>query len=550
MFRKIWFRFAVEMALVVLIVQALAAYSAVRKKTHELQEARGAQVTSLAWALGESAEDAIREGRLSELANQVSSLRTRLGSPYVVLTDEKGEVIAEESEPGYRPPEECHVGGIQTLMDGNKVSPIPIEVDGKSALLVTVSADSQRRFRGIFQCVLPAAGLTREALPVILPIAGWSILLLCFLLLVLLPAFQRKVFVPLREMREEWTAIGRGEADLTRKVSVKNDDEIGEAATAFNLFVDNIRDLILTVRQQADLVVQQVKALSNSAIELQSMSEEVTTTVQQVSKGAEEQAVKVSSVNENMQKMVEAMRDVATQAHESATEAAQASETAREGGTLAHGTMDRMTRLNVTLRGSVSVMVKLNEKGRQIARVVDLISGIAGQTNLLALNAAIEAARAGEQGKGFAVVADEIRKLAEESANATKEIAAVASQIRTETQKAVESMEVGAAESEEARKAVQLMGESLGEIIQVIQRVDERGREISGLAEHHRRGADQALQSIQEINAVSEEYAASTEEVSASTEEHSASLETISASLNELNRIALELKMMVEKFKV
>jgi methyl-accepting chemotaxis protein len=212
--------------------------------------------------------------------------------------------------------------------------------------------------------------------------------------------------------------------------------------------------------------------------------------------------------------------------------------------------MERMTRLNTTLKHSVGVMVQLHEKGRQIGRVVDLISGIAGQTNLLALNAAIEAARAGEQGRGFAVVAEEIRKLAEESANATKEIAAVASQIREETQSAVESMETGASESEEARKAVQQMGESLEEIIKVIIKVDERGRQISGLAEHHRRGADQALQNIQEINAVSEEYAASTEEMSASTQAHATSLESISSALNELNRIAHDLKLMVGKFKV
>jgi methyl-accepting chemotaxis protein len=212
--------------------------------------------------------------------------------------------------------------------------------------------------------------------------------------------------------------------------------------------------------------------------------------------------------------------------------------------------MERMTRLNTTLKHSVGVMVQLHEKGRQIGRVVDLISGIAGQTNLLALNAAIEAARAGEQGRGFAVVAEEIRKLAEESANATKEIAAVASQIREETQSAVESMETGASESEEARKAVQQMGDSLEEIIKVINKVDERGRQISGLAEHHRRGADQALQNIQEISAVSEEYAASTEEMSSSTQAHAASLESISTALNELNRIAHDLKLMVEKFKV
>jgi methyl-accepting chemotaxis protein len=550
MSRKLWFRFALKLTLVVLVVGSLMAYSTYRQKTVEIQNACRVQAADIALALGESAEQCLRDGRLNDLASQTSSIRSKLNSPYIALVDSRGEAIVEDAEPGFRPPEEKRLGGIQTTLDGAFVKPVSI-VSGKIPyLLITAPVSSLHNLKGAFQVVMPMPNRGQEALHALKPILVWMIVLLLGLYAVALPAFQNLVYKPLRQMREEWTAIGRGEADLTRKMNAKSNDEVGEMAEAFNQFVDNIRDLILTVRQQADLVVQQVKALSSNTQELRSMSEEVTTTVQQVSKGAEEQAIKVSNVNENMQKMVDAMRDVATQSQESANEATQASETAREGGTLAHGTMERMTRLNTTLKHSVGVMVQLHEKGRQIGRVVDLISGIAGQTNLLALNAAIEAARAGEQGRGFAVVAEEIRKLAEESANATKEIAAVASQIREETQSAVESMETGASESEEARKAVQQMGESLEEIIKVIIKVDERGRQISGLAEHHRRGADQALQNIQEINAVSEEYAASTEEMSASTQAHATSLESISSALNELNRIAHDLKLMVGKFKV
>jgi methyl-accepting chemotaxis protein len=550
MSRKLWFRFALKLTLVVLAVGFLMAYSTYRQKTVEIQNACRVQVADIALALGESTEECLRDGRLNDLASQTSSLRSKLNSPYVALLDSHGEAIMEDAEPGFQPPEEKRLGGIQTVLDGAFVKPVPISTNQTPFLLITVPVSSLHNFKGVFQAVLPMPDVRHEALHALVPILIWTGILLLALYGVVLPSFQRMVYQPLREMREEWAAIGSGEADLTRKMSAKSDDEVGEMAEAFNQFVDNIRDLILTVRQQADLVVQQVKALSSNTQELRSMSEEVTMTVQQVSKGAEEQAIKVSNVNENMQKMVDAMRDVATQSTESANEATQASETARDGGTLARGTMERMTRLNTTLKHSVGVMVQLHEKGRQIGRVVDLISGIAGQTNLLALNAAIEAARAGEQGRGFAVVAEEIRKLAEESANATKEIAAVASQIREETQSAVESMETGASESEEARKAVQQMGDSLEEIIKVINKVDERGRQISGLAEHHRRGADQALQNIQEISAVSEEYAASTEEMSSSTQAHAASLESISTALNELNRIAHDLKLMVEKFKV
>jgi len=549
MHRQLWIRIAVLVTASIIAVEAALAVFTLRDRWEEQVARKTGQFESVALGFSELAAPALRDDRVSDVAEALGQVRMRMQSPWAAFYDAKGALWAEASAPGWRSLDRERAEDVKFVLATRHTKTRMIGTGVSRQILFTAPLGVEST-QGVFQSLVPAADLSRDALQAAIHIFGMVLIVALFVNLTLTPALIFFVVRPIREMKNELMAIGRGEADLTRKIIQRSDDEIGEMAEGFNLFVDNIRDLILTVRQQADLVVMQVKNLAGVTDQMNSMGEEVTTTVQQISKGAEEQASKVSDVHDNMQKMLEAMKEVATRSQEAAQAAGKAAETAQDGGKLAHSTMDRMTRLNETLKKASGSMNQLHEKGRRIGRVVDLITGIAGQTNLLALNAAIEAARAGEQGKGFAVVAEEIRKLAEESANATKEIAAIVLQIREDTQAAAASMELGASESDQARNAMRDMGESLAEIVEVVNQVDERGRQISGLVEHHRQRAQQAVQSIQEINAVSEEYAASTEEVSASTEEHSASLESMTAAFAELNRIARDLKTIVEKFKV
>jgi methyl-accepting chemotaxis protein len=181
---------------------------------------------------------------------------------------------------------------------------------------------------------------------------------------------------------------------------------------------------------------------------------------------------------------------------------------------------------------------------------VEIISGIAEQTNLLSLNAAIEAARAGEQGKGFAVVADEIRSLADGASKASHEIEDLIEQIQQQTHSTVQSMEDSAKEAEQSRGGIRMMGDALKDIIRVIEEVQGQSKAITELVALQTQRYTKIVNGIQDINAVSEESAASTEEVSASTEEQTASMEQVNATCRELTQMAQEMKFMVEKFKV
>jgi methyl-accepting chemotaxis protein len=276
----------------------------------------------------------------------------------------------------------------------------------------------------------------------------------------------------------------------------------------------------------------------------------VTTTIQQIAKGAEEQAVKIAEVNHLMQEVQETMKEVEKKAQETSTAVDKATHTAKVGGQLARGTIEKMVELNGIIMHNSEMVVHLGAKSQEVGRVVEIISGIAEQTNLLSLNAAIEAARAGEQGRGFAVVADEIRNLADGSSKAVQDITSLVQEMQDETSAVVKSMEKSATEAQIGKEGIHQMEGALDEIVAVIENVVHHSRNITEMINAQAQRFTKIAHSIQDINAVSEESAASTEEVSASTEEQAASMEQVNATFKELAAMSQELKAMVEKFKI
>ena len=192
----------------------------------------------------------------------------------------------------------------------------------------------------------------------------------------------------------------------------------------------------------------------------------------------------------------------------------------------------------------------LAARSQQIGGIVDTITAIAEQTNLLALNAAIEAARAGEQGRGFAVVAEEVRKLAEESSHAAREIGGLIGEIRAETGRAVEVVSDGARRTVEGAETVERAREAFATIGASVDDVTGRIEQIAAAAARIAGSAERVEKDVEEIAAIAEQSSAATEEVSASTEQTSASTQQVSASAQELRRTATELAEMVAAFRL
>jgi methyl-accepting chemotaxis protein len=372
--------------------------------------------------------------------------------------------------------------------------------------------------------------------------------LLVSILAVLL--LQHYISSPLRQVADRIRDIVKGNGDLTRRVEVHSDDEIGEVAKAFNSFADMLQAMLLKVSDNSKHLSEQVLSMTHSTAEVSAMSEDVTITIQQISKGAEEQAVKISEVNHLMQEVQETMQEVEKKSHETSRAVDQATQTAKVSGKLAQGTINKMVELNEMILLNSKMVVHLGTKSKEVGGVVAIISNIAEQTNLLSLNAAIEAARAGELGRGFAVVADEIRNLADGSHKAVGDITTLVQEMQDETDAVIQSMDKSANEAQTGKDSIRQMEGSLDEIVAVIENVVEHSKSISEMIKVQGQRFTKIVHSIQDINAVSEESAASTEEVSASTEEQSASMEQINATFKELAAMSEELKSMVEKFKI
>ena len=225
-------------------------------------------------------------------------------------------------------------------------------------------------------------------------------------------------------------------------------------------------------------------------------------------------------------------------------------ERVREGRSSIDEVVNYMEQIKTGSETVDAAIAALGKGSEEISKSVEVIGSIAEQTNLLALNAAIEAARAGEHGRGFAVVAEEVRKLAEESQNASKQIGDLIRAIQEETEEAVTAMETGRTEAEKGRENVAATGEGFSEILSMIRRIQENAGSIKATMDDLGQRAAKIDTATGEIHDAASKVASESQTVSAATEEQAAGMEEIASSSRSLANMANDLQTETDKFKV
>jgi methyl-accepting chemotaxis protein len=354
---------------------------------------------------------------------------------------------------------------------------------------------------------------------------------------------------PLKRLDVMAQRMAGGDFTATAVGKVSN-DEIGRLLRSMELLSGNTRDIISTVQQNANQVAASSEELTASAEQSAQAATQVAQAITEVTNGADRQLKSVDDASAVVGEMSASIQQIAANANAVADTSTNSAETAQQGCKAVEKAVDQMEHIEGTVSRSCQVVTKLGERSKEIGQIVDTISGIAGQTNLLALNAAIEAARAGEQGRGFAVVAEEVRKLAEQSQEAAKQIAGLITEIQSDTDSAVVAMNEGAKEVRVGSEVVTDAGRAFQAIYQAIHDISTQTREISAAIQQLAEGSQQVVVSVRDIDAVSKATAAEAQTVSAATEEQSATMEEIAASSQALARMAEELTQAVSKFKV
>lgn len=338
--------------------------------------------------------------------------------------------------------------------------------------------------------------------------------------------------------------------DLTQTVKIDSDDEIGRLAAAFNGMGANLKRLIQQVQKNAEQVAASSEELTATAEQSAQAVNQVAETISSVAEGATKQVKEVDATAVVVEQMSGGIQQIAANSAIVSDMSNKTAAAAENGNSAVSAAVNQMVTIEKSVAHSAEVVAKLGERSQQIGQIVGTISGIAGQTNLLALNAAIEAARAGEQGRGFAVVAEEVRKLAEQSQEAAKEIAALIGEIQSDTDLAVDVMNSGTDEVKRGTAVVNNAGQSFQDIFSQVTQMSKQVQAISSAIQQMAAGSQKIVASVQGIDHISKDIAAQTQTVSAATEEQAASMEEIAASSQALSNLAEELQAAVSKFRV
>ncbi|AFS79036.1 methyl-accepting chemotaxis protein Mcp [Gottschalkia acidurici 9a] len=375
------------------------------------------------------------------------------------------------------------------------------------------------------------------------------VVIICVFIIYIFATLIKKIN-KLVEVSKRLKELSNNEGDLTARLSVDSNDEIGEISLSFNNMLESLQQLIKDVNYTSNEVNIKSEEFRNMTGIASEGNEQIAATMEELAAGSEEQANLSSHVSHStseLNRFIELLKLDGNNLRDSSEDIQSITE---DGSLQMKKTIEQVIIVNDLIKNATDNIISLETKSKEISKLIQVINDIAEQTNLLSLNAAIEAARAGESGKGFAVVAEEIRNLSDQVGESVDDITRIVDNIQIETRNMTEVLGKGYHEVEEGTNQIKITGQTFENINEKISDMANKIQEIYDGLETMSSNSSEINSSIENVAAIIQESTAATEEVSATVQEQSNSMENISQGAYMLFELSSKLSNIVAKFKI
>lgn len=361
--------------------------------------------------------------------------------------------------------------------------------------------------------------------------------------------FVRSIFKAFQILEQGIQKDNQGKITL-QEIRMDRQDEFGHFASLLNILLEQVRNFIGQVSDSSQQLTASAQELTSTVDQSSGTSMQVVSSTEKLVHGADVQLQNAKKSRQDVIQMSDAIVQIAENTQKVSNAAEKTSTNAAAGEQSIREVIAQMQIIEKKTDASVSSIELLENKSGQIGKIVEVISSIANQTNLLALNAAIESARAGEAGRGFSIVAEEVRKLAEQSQDAAKQITELIAEVQSSTSQAANFMQESKIEVDAGARIVDNAGKNFTEIVQMVLTITQQIHEISASVEESNNHSQEIVTSMQVMEKESQDAAGQAQTISASTQEQSASLEEIAASSQHLAKMADDLQQAIHAFRL